>query len=608
MVKAVIDFFQRFIRLENGIKSPDKVFSGDFLRNKNLLEILLFEDSFIRSSDKQFLRICSLFILISLAIVRQASAQEVPILERKVSINTSNERIDSILKRLSQEAGCIFSYSSSALQVNKTVTSHFTNRPLREVLEVIFEGKVQLKEKGVYVIMTPKPAAQNETVISGYVVDAAGQGIRDATVYDPITLKSSITDQFGYFQLEVKNPATENFELIINKKAFSDTMLMKEKNSFQKIFLKAEEVDLSEVGKSLSNSAKNVWAWTKKSAGFTNLENVPDTIHRDFQFSFLPFIGTNRKLSGSVINDYSFNLWGGFSGGTAKAEIGGLFNINRGDVRSVQLAGLFNQVGGKVNGIQMAGLINSTLDSVNAVQAAGLINFTTGNVKGVQLAGLVNIAGSNLQGTQIAGIANYAHREVQGAQISGVLNIGRNVQGTQIGLFNYADSISGVPIGLISFVRKGYHKVEIGTDEVLPINISLRTGTRGFYNMIFAGVRPEAADSTTWAFGYGIGTSPRLGKKTYLNIELSTEQLNKGNVLAMNLINRAYLGFDYQLSKGFGIFAGPTLNWRVYDTSYTDHPDLFTYIEPKTVSENQSFADNIGSQLWFGFRGGIRFF
>ena len=126
--------------------------------------------------------------------------------------------------------------------------------------------------------------------------------------------------------------------------------------------------------------------------------------------------------------------------------------------------------------------------------------------------------------------------------------------------------------------------------------------------MIFAGVRPEQADSITWAFGYGIGTSPRLGRKTFLNIELSSEQLVKGNVAALNLVNRAYLGFDYQVSKGFGLFAGPTLNYRVYDNSYTDHPELFTNFIPTIQSEKFYSTNDIATQLWWGFRAGVRFF
>ncbi|GAA0878373.1 hypothetical protein GCM10009119_13410 [Algoriphagus jejuensis] len=536
--------------------------------------------------------------------IGKGQSQTIPVLERKVTINAQDERIDQFLKRLSQEAGCVFSYSPSAIDVSREVSGDFPDRSLREILEVVFEGEVQLKQKGVYVILTPKPSSGKEVVVSGYVVDESGKGIRDATVYDPITLKSSTTDEYGYFQFEVKNPAAENFELIVNKKDFSDTLVLDNSgNSFQKILLKTEGV-----GKSIAEPMKNFWVWTKNSVGFTNLENVTGDIHRGFQFSVVPFVGTNRKISGSVINDYSLNLLGGFSGGTTKAELGGLFNITKGDAGVVQIAGLFNQVGGQVRGLQLAGLVNSAMDSVKAAQIGGLVNFSTGNVRGFQLAGLMNINTKNLQGTQIAGLVNYNHRDISGAQIAGILNIGRNVIGSQVGLLNYSDSTSGAPVGLISFVRKGYHKVEIGADEIFPTNIALRTGTRAFYNIIFAGVRPEQADSTTWAFGYGIGFSPRLGRKTFLNIEFTSEQMNKGNVVAMNLINRAYLGFDWQMVKGFGLYAGPSINWRVYDSSYTDHPVTFYYVQPKILSEKYLPMDDIASQLWLGFRAGVRFF
>lgn len=546
----------------------------------------------------------SLFLAGFFLVLGSVYSQTIPVLERRVTFSAQNERIDNLLKRLSQDARCVFSYSPSAIDVSRTFSGNFTDRPLREVLEVIFDGEVQLKPKGVYVILTPKPTSSKEMVVSGYVVDESGKGIRDATVYDPITLKSSTTDEFGYFQFEVKNPAADNFELIVNKKDFSDTLVLDNQgNSFQKILLKSEDL-----GKSIAEPMKNFWLWTKNSVGVTNLENVTDTIHRGFQMSLVPFVGTNRKISGSVINDYSLNVLGGFSGGTEKTEFGGLFNINKGDVKSVQIAGLFNQVGGHVKGFQMAGLVNATLDSVDGVQIAGLSNFTTGNVSGFQLAGLLNMTTESLKGTQIAGLANFTNRDVEGAQISGILNIGRTVMGTQVGLFNYADSVSGAPVGLISFVRKGYHKVEIGADEMMALNISLRTGTRSFYNMLFAGMRPEQADSTTWAFGYGIGFSPRLGKKTFLNIEFSSQQMNKGNVLALNLINRAYLGFDWQTTKGFGLYAGPSLNWRVYESDYTDHPDLFTYADPKILSEYTYPVENLAGQLWFGVRAGVRFF
>lgn len=539
-----------------------------------------------------------------------AFSQDIPVLERKISITAKQERLDLFLKRLSEVGGCVFSYSPSAIDVTRTITGNFANQPLREVLELVFEGKVEIKLKGVYVILTPKSTSSKDLLVSGYVIDKkTGKAIRDATVYDPITLKSSTTNEYGFFELSVKNPALDSLELVVTKQDYSETLVIKDKNNaFNKILLQAKEVDFSEIGETIAKPVKNFWAWTKNSVGFTNLENVRDTLHRGFQASLVPFVGTNRKISGSVSNDYSLNLLGGFSGGTNRLELGGLFNLSSGNVQHVQAAGLFNQVSGNVRGAQFAGLANLTYSNVEGVQSAGLINFNLGQVRGAQLAGLINVAGKGINGGQASLLANYAGKNINGVQISPILNIGNNVRGVQLGLLNYADSIHGTPIGLISFVRKGYHQVEIGADEVLPLNLSLRTGTRSFYNMIFAGVRPENADTTVWAFGYGIGTSPRIGRKTFLNIEFSSSQLNNGNVLALNLINKAYVGIEHQFVKGFGFYLGPSINWRVYDNTFQDHPTLFTYTNPAILRENTFPEYNLASQLWVGARAGLRFF
>ncbi|GMQ35491.1 hypothetical protein Ataiwa_37640 [Algoriphagus taiwanensis] len=519
-------------------------------------------------------------------------AQEIPLLEKKLSISFERESVESVLKKVEQEAGCRFSYSPSVLDVKQNFSGKFEDRPLREILETVFKGEVQFKTKGNYVILTPRPQEKKEIVISGYVVDEGGQGIRDATIYDPITLKSSTTDQFGYFELEVKNPAEENFQLIVNKKDFSDTLLLEKKSAFQKIRLKAEEIDWQKLGKSVSESAKEVWFWTKSSKGVRNSQNLDSTLSRTIQFTLVPFVGSNRKISGAVVNDFSFNLIGGYSGGTRIAELGGIFNIDRGDVSWVQLAGLYNQVGGQTRGLQLAGLVNMTLDSVKAFQGAGLINFTT----------------ESLQGVQMASFINYTHRDVRGVQVSAFLNWGRNVSGFQLGLVNLADSLSGVSFGLLNIVRNGYRTLEFGANEMLPLNLSFRSGTRRFYNFFQAGFRPESLDSPTWSFGYGIGTAPRLGKKTFLNIELSADQVSNGSIEALNLVSKAYLGFEYQMANNFALFVGPTLNWRRYDTSFFGHPELFSYSDPNIFFESENLDRRLGSQLWMGFRAGFRFF
>jgi hypothetical protein len=547
--------------------------------------------------------------LICLCAFTNVFGQQIPLLEKRVSMQVANQRVANFLDDLSKEAGLVFSYSSSAIDVEQSFSGNFQQQSVREILEEVFQGSVQYKEKGIYVILTPAPVSKKEVTVSGYVVDEnTGERIRNATVYDPITLQSSVTDEYGFFEIQVKNHNQEDFKLIVNKASYSDTMLVSSNKNqfFQNIFLK---LDPKKILTAVDSPEKwKFWKLNKDKEPAQNITNLRDTIHRNFQVSFVPFVGTNRKLSGNVINDYSLNILGGYSAGTEKAEIGGLFNMNRGDVGKFQGAGIFNFTGGDLKGFQVSGILNMNLGNAEGVQGSGLVNFNLGDVKGAQVSGFVNAVGGDLTGLQVSPIANYTHRKMEGLQASVIFNGAKEVKGTQVGLFNYADTVQGASIGLISFVRKGYHKVELGTDEMLPINFSFRTGTRAFYNILSVGIRPEETDSVTWAFGYGIGTSPRLGKKTYLNIELSSQQINKGFVNALNVVSRAYIGFDYQISKNFGVYAGPTLNWRLYDNSYDFHPDLFTYIDPKIFSEHEFAANDWADQFWFGGRLGIRFF
>lgn len=532
-------------------------------------------------------------------------SEDTRLLEREVTVKAENERLDDFLNRLSQEIGGVFSYSPSAIDISQRITGEFNDKSCREILEEVFQGKIRYKQKGNYIILSPAPPSDKEITVSGYLVDEnSGERIRNATVYDPITLKSSTTDEFGFFEIAVKNPTKENLELIINQERYTDTLLIDQKqSSFKRFFLKRETAE------TLTKPMKDFLQWAKESIGVKNSKNVKDTLARKFQFSIFPFVGTNQKLSGSVVNDYSINLFGGYSAGTNKLELGGLFNLDRGQVSGAQLAGLVNQVGGSVKGVQLAGLANVNLYSLSGFQGAGLTNFTLRGIRGVQASPLLNVSGGNMDGFQASALINYTHKNVNGVQAGILGNIsGGYVEGFQFGLFNYADSIKGASIGLLSFVRKGYHTLEIGADEIYPINIGLRTGTRGFYNILSAGIRPEKADSITWSFGYGIGTSPRLGKKTYLNFELNTSQMNKGNVLATNLINRAYLGLDYQLAKGVAIYGGPSFNIRIFDSSYDDHPETFGYFTPRVFGRKTFESTNLGQEIWWGFRAGIRFF
>lgn len=601
-------------------------------------------------------------------------SQNIPPLERKVSVSFQGMQIESALSRLSQAGGFTFSYSPSILNSNQLVSREYTEKSVREILNGFFGESILVKGKGNYIILnkaptpTKKEIVNNTITISGYITNGnTGEKISEVSVYNKKSLTAAITDQFGFFKITLDNPDQEA-ELHFSKRSFLDTLIVLGSDvpfinmvMFPEtpLIAKVEPIkDTVEVitgpiavrppvvrpEPTSSNKrtfreflqeeifSKNIFS---KKRGDVNVTNIKDPIYRDFQVSFVPFVGTNHKLSGNVINGYSLNILGGYSMGTTKAEFGGLFNIDRGDVSYAQFAGLFNTVGGKtyggqfaglgnltrkkVEGGQFAGLFNANLDSVNAGQFAGLFNVNGRASEGAQVAGLFNVQPSYYKGAQVAGLFNVATHQMYGTQVAGLVNYAHNIHGGQIGLINYADSIRGVPLGLMSIVSKGYHKIEFSADELFYINAAFRTGVRQFYNILQAGMKPESFDGSTnpgslnpdqeniWTFGYGVGTAPRLTKWLYLNVDLTANHVNKGSFTnSISLLNKMYLGFDFQVAKKFSITAGATLNGYLSDPSYGDNPTLFTDFTP-TIIKSHSFTNGNELKMWWGGKVGIRF-
>jgi hypothetical protein len=164
-------------------------------------------------------------------------------------------------------------------------------------------------------------------------------------------------------------------------------------------------------------------------------------------------------------------------------------------------------------------------------------------------------------------------------------------------------------LGFFSFVLKGYHKIEISADEVFYTNLAFRTGTSHFYNIFTAGVKPDTFedDETHWTFGYGIGTAPRLTRWLSFNIDLTANQIVKGdNFEAINLLNKAFLGLEFEPVKKVALAIGITLNGYVTDTGYGQYPDLFTDYKPD-IRYDHTYSNDLNLKMWWGGKVGLRF-
>ncbi|HMT29188.1 MAG TPA: STN and carboxypeptidase regulatory-like domain-containing protein, partial [Bacteroidia bacterium] len=378
----------------------------------------------------------------------------------------SNERTDAVLNKIALLGKFNFSYNPALIDVSKPVSGNFVNKPVREVLNDIFDGKIDYKEKGGYLILQKGKEKEIKTepkewiTFSGYVRDEKGEAIPFASVYDKASLESTVSNEYGFYRIRFylkQVPLT----LFFSKAGYVDTTVFfsAKTSAFVNVILKKPVTP-----KPVRPDEKDISAAAEETAGsfFKNLEsgtnsvNISDTLYRKIQGSLLPYIGSNGKLGGNVINDYSFNVFGGYSLGVKKLELAGFFNLTRGDMEYVQLAGFANLNGGTVKGVQMAGFANLVKDEVRSAQFAGLANVDWNNFEGAQFAGLVNTVKGKTDGVQIAGLVNTSLDTVKGFQAAGICNVAyRSMKGTQVaGICNSTlDTLSGTQISLVNFAR-----------------------------------------------------------------------------------------------------------------------------------------------------------
>lgn len=339
--------------------------------------------------------------------------------------------------------------------------------------------------------------------------------------------------------------------------------------------------------------------------------------HRLAQISLLPYLGTNTYRSDQVENKVSLNIIWGYSRAINGFEMGGVANSVIEDMSGFQLAGVLNQVGGNVTGTQVAGLINHVDAKVDGLQLA-LVggNVALDSVKGVQIAGLFNVARYNMDGTQLSLGLNWAEGRVFN-QVSPFINKAEIVENRQVGFINICDTAYKTPIGLLSIVKKGYNRLEIGSSEELYAYLGVKLGTEKLYNIIQVGGRIDriehqldgpkvSGNFTTWAMAYGLGRKYNLTPKSSLNTELLLHKVNdfKSWTRKKNLWLQFKLNYNYQTKGRLSFYIGPSMNimWSdLYDSYSRRHGSI---IVPRAMWKDTDGKASF--QGWLGFTAGMR--
>lgn len=569
-------------------------------------------------------------------------------LNKQISLSINRQPIADVLEIISNKGNFYFSYNSNILPKDSLVSLPAGTRSVRNLLELLLPTGFEFRESGQYIIIrrTPlqlslviKESATNDNHywVSGYVRDdQTGELVRDASVYEKDRLVAALTNRQGYFRIKLKT-RYPRASLTVSKEFYKDTTVTIRTGFNQEVRITLAPVDLQGativVGPARLPAPDSLYMAIPQpdSSTLLYLYKRMDSLRvqrtaigkfflssklkmqsinlsrfftvRPVQVSFTPGLSSNGRMNAQVVNNFSFNVLGGYSGGVNGAELGGIFNINKKDVQYAQVAGVVNIVGGNMKGVQVAGVHNMVLDSVTGVQVGGVVNFVKGSFTGGQIGGVINYTNHSVTGLQVAGVGNVSGREMNGVQIGGVFNYAKKLNGVQIGLINISDSSDGYSIGLINVVLKGYHKLAFYSTEVLPFNAAFKTGNHKLYSILLGGAHPDTGRRVV-SFGYGIGTERRLGKQFSLNLEASTQYVFLGSWEYTNLLTRATVNLHWKISKHFSLFAGPAFSVYQSDQDVKFHG--YAYPIPEATYKTISLGGNRTG--WLGWTGGIHLF
>lgn len=593
-------------------------------------------------------------------------------LSKIVSFRVVNKPVDTLLAIISRQSQCSFSFAGSPFRGDSMVTFSVSRKPVKQVLDLLFGGRIQYVESGDNIILQKAELHREKNyVISGYVRDKEnGQAIPNASIYDNSNLASTFTNNEGFFHLRLKDKGRQpSIQLTVSKEFYMDTALYvlpgfdreisiaiaPAKTLVLKEFIVSDQVEKTWLGRRLLS--EGLKRQTQNISNF--FANKP------VQTSLVPALGSHGKMAGQVVNKFSLNLIGGYSAGLDGVEIAGGFNIDKKDVQYVQVGGLFNMVGGKMEGVQISGGYNQVMQSVNGVQIGGISNVTKGSVTGIQITGGLNIVGDTVKGILISGLSNHVKGKLKGVQIAGGINqAGDSVNGAQIsGISNFNQGhITGVNItgvynhtrentngwqlaGIANYTGGNVQGIQLsGIGNITSGSVSgLQLGTFFNYARHLKGVQFGLVNIADTSSGTSIGLLNIIRKGGYYKLAVASNDITPLNITFKSGRKQFYTlltgGYsDDMYTAGFGIGRSFTLkhnfavttdlmqlnlfdtNWKTIAQVYRFQPLLhfslarWVSIHAGPAISVSEYAEGVTKiprkteKTWLGWQAGISFF
>ncbi|WP_028973247.1 LA_2272 family surface repeat-containing protein [Spirochaeta cellobiosiphila] len=298
-----------------------------------------------------------------------------------------------------------------------------------------------------------------------------------------------------------------------------------------------------------------------------------------FQITVAYPLATHGSESLHYTNMLSLNWFYGLNGGVKGLELGTLFNYNAQDVMGLQWAGITNINGGDSKGVILSGVTNIGYGRYTGLFLSGILNYSRKGLTGVAAAP-VNINTSEVEGLQL-----------------GVFNYTKNLKGVQFGLVNYVENADkGLPIGLVNIVKDGYMGVENVSGEVIYTSLILKVGMERYYTSYKFGLT-QNDHQILYVTGLGIGRNVTLSDTQKLSIDLSVNQIHESSTIheSLNLLHKLDLNYKRKIINNLSFLLGPSLNFYVYDEKLIRVPYSFG---------TWDLGDN-KANMWIGMNTGI---
>lgn len=130
-------------------------------------------------------------------------------LDQAIDFSIKDQPISTALLKLSQTSSVSIVFKSHYFEESQKVNIEARNRPFKSVLSEILQGTgvtFRMERNGIILIPRPKRKYQ----LSGYVEDAeSGERLILATVYEVNSGKGTVTNDYGFFTLELTDGEVE---------------------------------------------------------------------------------------------------------------------------------------------------------------------------------------------------------------------------------------------------------------------------------------------------------------------------------------------------------------------------------------------------------------